>query len=659
MKKSILYILLILFSCCSSLSASEQQRELAIYADSIRHLIKATPNYPERIRLLSHQAFTHQFLPHFRFIAYKLYEEAMAHHDAAHSELGAYYIAGYYDKMHDADSLTIWVNRLARSARVSNSYDYYLERKAAIARALAFRKQYQKAYLICNEVHIEARAHGSDNGEIAALNSSACIKSVTGLLQSARQDLLRAKGLLSGTTNPLLYIDILSRLSSSYGAIGDSAHRDAILEEMNTYIESIINRSPDSYRVWASFMIDYCSQKSMVFAQRGDLAGAMRYIARANRLYGYYVDAPFWMNIQLYTLQVYAITGRQAESIKFIDRVTPRVLKDFSDVFYDLILLKAKTQVDINDTIGALKTMKYLLVTSDSIRKANSRAQIKELNDIYQINNLNIEKAEISTHAYLHFLWLLIGGFILICCFYIYSHFNSKRITALERLTARASEEAKANNIAKESLCMEISHDVRTPLNAVIGFAELLADGEELDKEDKIKYENIILDSSKQLLDYVNNILELSRLESGKIKYNLEPISIKALIADIINIAKSLDMDETQVSINSNLEPEQMVLADIKWHSTFLRNILINSDKVYISILKDEGGKGIILKYYGSALAIPLLDEDDYSKKTHIRNEVNRALIIALKGAYSIETDADDTSYIQVIWPHVVSDTKK
>ena len=74
--------------------------------------------------------------------------------------------------------------------------------------------------------------------------------------------------------------------------------------------------------------------------------------------------------------------------------------------------------------------------------------------------------------------------------------------------------------MAKERLKMEISHDVRTPLNAVVGFAELLSESEELDKESKLSYGKIIQENAEQLLGYVNNILELSRLESGRYSMN-------------------------------------------------------------------------------------------------------------------------------------------
>ena len=64
---------------------------------------------------------------------------------------GAYYLASCYDKLHDPDSLTYWVNELKKYAPEVGTYDYYLEQKAAISRALASKRQVEKAVYIAKE----------------------------------------------------------------------------------------------------------------------------------------------------------------------------------------------------------------------------------------------------------------------------------------------------------------------------------------------------------------------------------------------------------------------------------------------------------------------------------------------------------------------------
>ena len=83
------------------------------------------------------------------------------------------------------------------------------------------------------------------------------------------------------------------------------------------------------------------------------------------------------------------------------------------------------------------------------------------------------------------------------------------------QLLQDALQVAKSANQAKSDFLSHMSHDIRTPLNVVVGFAELLTGKEELDKETKREYGQMIQTNAESLLNYVNSILELSRLESG------------------------------------------------------------------------------------------------------------------------------------------------
>ena len=75
--------------------------------------------------------------------------------------------------------------------------------------------------------------------------------------------------------------------------------------------------------------------------------------------------------------------------------------------------------------------------------------------------------------------------------FYLYTRYVSGKIAVVEKKTAEAALQAETDNIAKERLKSEISHDIRTPLSVVVGFAELLTGKEELDKETKREYGQI------------------------------------------------------------------------------------------------------------------------------------------------------------------------
>ena len=78
----------------------------------------------------------------------------------------------------------------------------------------------------------------------------------------------------------------------------------------------------------------------------------------------------------------------------------------------------------------------------------------------------------------------------------------------------QAKEKAEESDRLKSAFLANMSHEIRTPLNAIVGFSDILANSEEGNKEEKLEYSKIIQNNSQLLLHLINDILDLSRLES-------------------------------------------------------------------------------------------------------------------------------------------------
>ena len=104
----------------------------------------------------------------------------------------------------------------------------------------------------------------------------------------------------------------------------------------------------------------------------------------------------------------------------------------------------------------------------------------------------------------------------------------SSRSSALAKanveLAARSAEAEQANN-AKSQFLATMSHELRTPLNAIIGFADLMHDGR-LGPVSEQHRESLddIRGSARHLLDLINEVLDLARIESGRIMLDIQPI---------------------------------------------------------------------------------------------------------------------------------------
>lgn len=95
-----------------------------------------------------------------------------------------------------------------------------------------------------------------------------------------------------------------------------------------------------------------------------------------------------------------------------------------------------------------------------------------------------------------------------------------------------AKQKAADNEVSRKGLLKSFSQELRTPMNAIIGFADLLKE-EEVEEQQKDEFVNIINQSSKQIMQVVNNIMDLSKIESGSIEIIPREFSINTLIREL------------------------------------------------------------------------------------------------------------------------------
>jgi PAS domain S-box-containing protein len=100
----------------------------------------------------------------------------------------------------------------------------------------------------------------------------------------------------------------------------------------------------------------------------------------------------------------------------------------------------------------------------------------------------------------------------------------------LEQVLKRAKEDAERANRAKSDFLSRMSHELRTPLNAILGFAQLL-DMDELDPEEKESVDQI-LKAGRHLLVLVDEVLDIARIEAGRVQLSLEPVDVADVVAE-------------------------------------------------------------------------------------------------------------------------------
>ncbi len=141
------------------------------------------------------------------------------------------------------------------------------------------------------------------------------------------------------------------------------------------------------------------------------------------------------------------------------------------------------------------------------------------------------------------------------------------------------NEQLEKTSRMKSTFLANMSHELRTPLNSIIGFAEILKDrmfGELNDRQEK--YLTHILTSGRHLLQLINNILDLSKVEAGKMKLVVEPFSVNRVIDEVQTVIKTLAYKKN-IEIRLELCPEVILVGDIAKVKQILYNLLSNAIK--------------------------------------------------------------------------------
>lgn len=135
----------------------------------------------------------------------------------------------------------------------------------------------------------------------------------------------------------------------------------------------------------------------------------------------------------------------------------------------------------------------------------------------------------------------------------------------------RLAREAEGANRAKSEFLANMSHEIRTPMNAVIGYSDLLA--RSITDPRQKHYLGAIQASSRSLLMLINDILDLSRIEAGKMRLEYSPVSVRRLLQDVRHI---FDLRATEHGVSLEVSVASDVPAMLVLDETRLRQVLFN-----------------------------------------------------------------------------------
>jgi signal transduction histidine kinase len=248
--------------------------------------------------------------------------------------------------------------------------------------------------------------------------------------------------------------------------------------------------------------------------------------------------------------------------------------------------------------------------------KFNARSLQQEIELLRKDNTIQSLKQTRLRNGIISLAVVILALILVFVVYYQRSRFKRETAQLLEvqnRLLEKANRklhESEAHlkelNSTKDKFFSIIGHDLRNPLNALLGFSELISgNSREYSFEEIQKYSKIINEAAKNIHMLIENLLEWSRTQSGNIEFNPEEIPLEPIVGEIVAIFE-IQAEKKDIAIEVLIKEGTLVYADKNLLSTILRNLVNNAvkytsrnGKVLITGEPAAGGVNITVKDTG------------------------------------------------------------
>lgn len=632
-------IFTLLIALCWLLPSAHADVRRAEVKDSLLRIYLASPADTTRLRTLYQIALLDQLSPTFIYYENKLLEEAIAQKNVHYQSAAIYAHIIYYYNLLDQKHAEQWLRRLEQLSEKHNYYCHYFRGKKLVIEFYIISQKIELALKQAQDMYDKAQSLGNHDGM-----REACLCLMTGYFNTLRYKegityLNKAFELTSPDSSLATQIDLLTKAVLAYSYLHDNDNMFRYLEELNNAKNRLQEESTTVLtNGYTNLYLLIDLQYALYYTRLQRPAEAWEYLQKSER----YLSTSSFLPYRLIRLAAYAeyyqLTKEYDKALVYledaIELVTPISLDDA--MIYGL--QKADILVKMGFPDDALPIYKQITKARDSLYTVFSTSQIEQIQSLYNMDQLLFQKEQ--RQATFHRICLITSIIIIIALllFNLHMYRSRKRLQQDEKEMRKLAIIAEEANEIKSRFLANMSYNIRIPLNNVVGFSQLLSTDNELDEEERKEYSGIIQANSGELIQLVNDVLDLSRLEANMMKFQLQDCNVKEWCNELGCLIQMRSegriLLELQVEVgDARIHTDVNRLTQIVTSMLLYPNECKETRKVSMFLVNHPDKHIIACRIENS----PIADSRFASQKVSVQQKINQLFFEHFKGTYQTE----------------------
>lgn len=644
-------LILIIIVCCRALGWCHANTQTE--TDSLYRVAQSLPHDSTRLEMFKRLAQIEQLTPRCITFSGLLREEATLQKNDRYNAIAAYLHTVYYYNQNNRDSVKKWLDTMEPYARKSQTWDLYFDALRFQIDLCTYEEQYELAINEANLMYERAQKVNCARGLIGAKQCLGNVYISTERWDEGMKALEAAYQLSLQTDNAVVRISILCQLIS----ITKDQKNNQLLSEYLAKLKETLHHHTSTNPMLKEAFYDvylFCEvYYTYYYLYAGQPEQAHKNLVNA----GKFLNGNTFFLYRVLYYDAYAAYFRACKAYDWalakIDSTIILLQEDFNSNYIHQKLTKADLLAEAGRSAEAIPLYIETLHLKDSIETTVLDKQMQQIKAKYNIDKVALEEERLKSYIQLGTLIVVVIILIILVAFMLRISHVRKALERSEKETRETTRMAEEANEMKNRFLSNISYHIRIPLNGVVGFSQLIASEPNMPDKLRKEYSSIIQKNSEELMRLVNDVLDLSRLEAGMMKFNIQEYGLAELCNEATYMARMHSEGCTVIRLENEIDTDLNIRVDTVRFTQALLSALTYPQKykekreIDFKVTLDTEKNFINFRITNS----PLADERFTSQEVCIRHEINRLLFEYFGGSYKVQTNPDGKPTILFTFP--------